>query len=246
MIQDIGGWMEELADRLEKIFGSRLRFLGLQGSYGRGEAREDSDVDVVCVLDRLDRADMDAYRAAVGQMRDARLACGFLCGLGQLALWPDYDLLGLLLDVKPVRGDMRQYVRLPGREAARQAVEFGAANLYHALCHGYLYGGRDLEGLRKGCKAAFFLLRMTWYLETGAWPPTGRALLRVLEETPVCVLPAAIQADAADILSTFFNWGSPASGDYSRRFDRLFALADGLLSHYSQKDLEGCTDAVSL
>ncbi len=246
MIQDIGGWMEELAGRLEKIFGSRLLFLGLQGSYGRGEAWEDSDVDVVCVLDRLDRADMEAYRAAVGQMPDARLACGFLCGLEELTRWPGYDLLALLLDVKPVRGDMGKYVRLPGREAARQAVEIGAANLYHALCHGYLYGGRDLEGLREGCKAAFFLLRMTWYLETGVWPPTGRALQTVLEEPLTGVLPAAIQDAAAEVLSAFFNWESPTFGDYSRRFDRLFALADGLLSHYSPKDLEACTDAVSL
>lgn len=246
MIADIGSWMETLAGKLEEVFGDRLLFLGLQGSRGRGEAREDSDIDAVCVLDRLTVDDLDAYRAVIGQMPDAHLACGFICGLRQLALWPDYDLLGLLLDVKPVRGDLLEWFTLPGRQAARQAVEIGAANLYHALCHSYLYGGRDLDSLREGYKSAFFLLRMAWYLETGVWPPTGRALLKVLEEPMEAVLPAVEPADAQDIMSAFLNWASPSAGDFSRRFDRLFAFAGDFLSHYSSKDLEAFTDAVSL
>lgn len=41
------------AGRLRGIFGSRLRELRLFGSYARGEADEDSDVDVLVLVDGL-------------------------------------------------------------------------------------------------------------------------------------------------------------------------------------------------
>ena len=62
---NIDTWMEGFLSRLKETFGPRLLFLGLQGSYGRGEANEDSDIDVVCVLDRVDLADLDTYRTLV-------------------------------------------------------------------------------------------------------------------------------------------------------------------------------------
>ena len=55
-------WMEELAGKLAGEFGPRLLFLGLQGSYGRGEANEDSDIDVVTVLDRVELASLASPR----------------------------------------------------------------------------------------------------------------------------------------------------------------------------------------
>ena len=39
--------------RLRRLFGSRLRELRLFGSYARGEAHEDSDVDVLVLVDAL-------------------------------------------------------------------------------------------------------------------------------------------------------------------------------------------------
>lgn len=41
--------------RLEDQLGPRLVGLTLFGSYARGEARHDSDVDVAVVLDRIER-----------------------------------------------------------------------------------------------------------------------------------------------------------------------------------------------
>ncbi len=41
------------ADRLKAVFGTRLRGLRLFGSYARGEANEDSDVDVLVLVDQL-------------------------------------------------------------------------------------------------------------------------------------------------------------------------------------------------
>jgi len=49
--------LDAFATGLRQRFAARLRDLRLFGSYARGEAREDSDVDVLVVLDRVDRED---------------------------------------------------------------------------------------------------------------------------------------------------------------------------------------------
>jgi uncharacterized protein len=41
------------AERLRRVFGDRLRDVRLFGSYARGEADEDSDVDVLVLVDGL-------------------------------------------------------------------------------------------------------------------------------------------------------------------------------------------------
>jgi len=46
---------------LKKTFGDRIYFVGLQGSYGRGEATEASDIDLVVILDKLTVDDIKIY-----------------------------------------------------------------------------------------------------------------------------------------------------------------------------------------
>ena len=46
---DINVWLECFRVKLVSLFGRRLRFFGLQGSYGRGEQTAGSDIDVVAV-----------------------------------------------------------------------------------------------------------------------------------------------------------------------------------------------------
>ncbi len=113
---DIEVWMGELAEKLTGRFGDRLLFLGLQGSYGRGEAGEDSDIDVVTVLNRVELADLDEYRAAVRGMPEGEKACGFLCGAAELKSWPKYDLCQLARDVRAYRGELGPLLPPLGRE----------------------------------------------------------------------------------------------------------------------------------
>ena len=44
-------WMQNFLQTLTETFGNRVCFVGLQGSYGRGEATETRDIDVVVILD---------------------------------------------------------------------------------------------------------------------------------------------------------------------------------------------------
>ncbi len=47
---DINSFMESFKENLLNLFTDNLLFLGLQGSYGRGEAKESSDIDPVIIL----------------------------------------------------------------------------------------------------------------------------------------------------------------------------------------------------
>ena len=166
---DIECWMEELARKLAKRFGPRLLFLGLQGSYGRGEAGEDSDIDVVTVLDRVEPADLDAYRAVVSQMPEGEKACGFLCGAAELRSWPKFDLLGVARDTRDVYGRLAELLPPLGRKDLAEAVAVGASGLYHAAVHTYLYGAQERRPrfLADAHKSVFFVLRAQYELRTG-------------------------------------------------------------------------------
>ncbi len=52
---DVRTLMAEVKAGLQALYGERLKGVYLFGSYARGEADEESDVDVLVVLDRVDR-----------------------------------------------------------------------------------------------------------------------------------------------------------------------------------------------
>lgn len=175
---EIESWMDTLSKKLEAAFGSRLLFLGLQGSYGRGEATEESDIDVVTVLDKVERADLDAYRAIVSRMRSGDKACGFLCALEELKNWPKYDLLAVARDTRDVYGALAELLPPFDRADLAQAVSVGASGLYHAACHTYLYDARESlpRFLAAAQKSVFFVLRDLYELRTGEAVRTRREL----------------------------------------------------------------------
>ena len=42
-------WLQAYLQMVQALFGERICCVGLQGSYGRGEAGADSDIDVVLI-----------------------------------------------------------------------------------------------------------------------------------------------------------------------------------------------------
>lgn len=84
---EIENWMKQYCGAVRAAFGDRVRYIGLQGSRGRGEAGPDSDIDVVCILDSCSLQDLETYRAAVKDLPDRDKLCGFVSGTAELAAW---------------------------------------------------------------------------------------------------------------------------------------------------------------
>ena len=89
---DITTWMNDFLQNLNHTFENRVWFVGLQGSYGRGEATETSDIDVVVILDELSAMDIQTYNKMLDTLPHRELICGFLSGKDDIMNWESSDL----------------------------------------------------------------------------------------------------------------------------------------------------------
>ena len=128
-------WMDAFLPPLLEALPGRVAFVGIQGSFGRGEAGPESDVDLVVVLDALGAAELAACRGVLEKMPFADRACGFFCDRAALAAWPAFDALQLRLDTLPVYGSLEELLPPMGKETLDEAVRAAASALYHAACH---------------------------------------------------------------------------------------------------------------
>ena len=161
MAWTLEGHLAALQAGLQAKFGDRICFIGLQGSHARGEAGPQSDVDVVCILDELRLEDLAAYRELLQALPEPERerACGFVAGRAELWAWPPLDLFTFYHDTQPLLGRLEPLLPPIPRAAVEQALHVGAANLYHALCHSYVFGGHAGASLAQRYKEAAFLLQ---------------------------------------------------------------------------------------
>ena len=204
---DAKAYMDELIDRLQRQFGDRLVYVGLQGSYMRGEATETSDIDPMVVLRDVSAADLRAYRAMVEAMPSPELACGFLCRQAELMHWNALEAFHLLHSTRDVLGELAPLLPAYTRDDVRAYVKLGAGNLYHGVVHRYVHGTPErLRAALPGiAKSAFFLLQDAAWLETGVFAENRRALLPLLRAEDARLLAldeAASLDDAVDALLT--------------------------------------------
>lgn len=191
-------WVSRLRAELLAAFGERLVYLGLQGSYRRGEADDASDIDIMVVLDTVCAADLEQYRGIIGRMEEAEKACGFIGGRAELLHWPKHELFLLVHETQDCYGCLKDLILDYSREDIVDFVRINTANLYHALCHGYLYGD-CLASHLKGCyKAVFYILQNLHYLQTGVFIATKRGLLDMLCGDDYAVLNTAVRLRAGE------------------------------------------------
>ncbi|MEG1968257.1 MAG: nucleotidyltransferase domain-containing protein [Clostridia bacterium] len=86
-------WLCAYQKAMNTAFGNRVLFIGLQGSYARGEATEKSDLDVVLILDRVTMADLNIYKKITATLPHSELLCGFVSGKMELTHWCRHDYL---------------------------------------------------------------------------------------------------------------------------------------------------------
>ena len=184
---DIEAWKPLALAALQKAFGERLLCAGLQGSYLRGDARVDSDVDLLVVLDHVDLTDLDHFHEAMRTVPEGGKAVGFTCGRDELAAWPAYELAQFDHGTQVWHGDLRALLPAYGQADVRLGAKVSVANLYHMTNHTYLTtrelpADARLDALRAMLKGFFFSLQIVHAVRAGVFVPTKRELLAVLDD----------------------------------------------------------------
>lgn len=165
---DIGSWTEQLLHKAEEVFGERLWFVGLQGSYARGEATATSDIDIVVILDDLSFSDIQKYNSILNLLPYRELACGFLSGKEELLNWEPSDLFQFYYDTVPLLGNLDELLGLLDVSVIDRAIKIGACNVYHGCVHNMLYEKND-EILRGLYKSATFVTQARAFKLTGGY-----------------------------------------------------------------------------
>lgn len=211
---DIESYIRRLTDSLHQQFGPRLLYVGLQGSYLRGEATANSDIDVMVIIDNLSVADMDSYRSIIQSMEDYDRSCGFICSREDMANWNPLEICHLLGGTKDYFGALRDFVPEYTRRDVSIFVKMSLGNLYHELCHRYIHAGAEKSAeARPGTyKGVFFILQNLHYLTDGRFAATKAELLQLLDGKNRAVLERAIamnsgkEFDFGESYELLFSW----------------------------------------
>ena len=172
-------YLAKLGKLLQDMFGKRLLYLGLQGSYGRNEQTENSDIDIMAVFDRITVEDLDAYKQALIAAGNYEKSCGFVCGREELACWNPLEICHLRHTTRDIYGDLSALLPAYTLEDERNFIKLSLGNLYHELGHRYLHADAAVnrEQLVGSYKSVFYILQNLVFLKKGDFSPSKSALL---------------------------------------------------------------------
>ena len=161
-------WMDEFLRELNDTFGKRVWFVGLQGSYARGEATETSDVDMVVILNELSTSDIQVYDEMLDRLPHRELVCGFLSGKEELLNWETSDLFQFYHDTIPIQGSLDELLDVLDQGAVDRAIKLGACNIFHGCVHNMLHEKSD-DIVRGLYKSASFVVQALVFKRTGRY-----------------------------------------------------------------------------
>ena len=208
---DITVWMSDFLQALNKTFANRVWFVGLQGSYGRGEATETSDIDVVVILDELSAVDIKTYNAMLNTMAHRDLICGFLSGKNEILNWEPSDLFQFCNDTTPVQGSLDEVLAAVDEIAVNRAIKIGVCNIFHGCVHNMLYEKNE-DILRGLYKSASFAVQAIAFQQTGNYISHQKDLLQVVSSGERIIIETFLnlkkgKAVEFDLMSeTLFTW----------------------------------------
>ena len=207
---DVNIWMQDFLQTLNETFANRVWFVGLQGSYGRGEATEMSDIDIVVILDELSAMDIQAYDGMLNTLPHRELICGFLSGKKEIMNWEPSDLFQFCHDTTPIKGSLNEVLTLVDEGALNRAIKIGACNIFHGCVHNMLYEKSE-DILRGLYKSAAFVVQAIAFKQTGNYISHQKELLQV------------VSSDERDIVETFLNLKNGETADFNLMSETLFA-----------------------
>lgn len=209
---DINNWLDEFLQKLNETFKSRVWFVGLQGSYGRGEATETSDIDVVVILNELTVSDIQTYNHMLDTLPHRELICGFVSGKDEIMNWEPADLFQFYHDTTPIKGSLDELLPKIDSVAVDRAIKIGACNIYHGCVHNMLHTKNEdiLKGLYK---AASFVVQAIVFKQTGNYIKYQNQLLQ--ESLP----------EERIVLETFLRYKNGEAVDFVAASAILFELS---------------------
>lgn len=209
---EIKEWLKDFSEALKETFGTRIWFVGLQGSYGRGEATETSDIDLVVILDEVSPADIRTYDKMLNKLPNRELVCGFFAGRDELFGWEPSDLFQFVHDTTPIVGSLDELLSRIDKAAVDRAIRIGACNIYHACVHNMLYE-KSADVLQSLYKSAVFTVQAICYRETDVYTKSQKKLLDI-----------AASEDQA-VVRTFLHLKNGGAADFEKMSDELFLWA---------------------
>ena len=206
---DITTWMNDFLQNLNHTFENRVWFVGLQGSYGRGEATETSDIDVVVILDELSAMDIQTYNKMLDTLPHRELICGFLSGKDDIMNWEPSDLFQFYYDTTPIKGSLDEVLTVVDESAVNRAIKFGACNIFHGCIHNMLHEKSE-DILRGLYKSASFVIQAIVFKQTGNYIKHQEELLQ------------AVSSNERGIIETFLNLKNGGTVDFNSMAETLF------------------------
>ena len=217
---DISIWMKTFLQTLNETFENRVWFVGLQGSYGRGEATETSDIDIVVILDELSAMDIQAYKDMLDNLSHRELICGFLSGKKEIMNWEPSDLFQFSHDTTPIKGSLDEVMAVIDESAVNRAIKIGACNIYHGCVHNMLHEKSE-DILRDLYKSASFVVQAIAFKQTGNYINHQKELFQV------------VSSNEQVIVETFLNLKNGGTVDFDLMSETLFAWSKKWISENS-------------
>jgi len=217
---DITAWMKNFLQILNDTFANRVWFVGLQGSYGRGEATKTSDIDIVVILDELSAMDIQTYHNMLDTMSHRELICGFLSGKKEIMNWEPSDLFQFCNDTTPIKGSLDDVMAVIDESAVNRAIKIGACNIYHGCVHNMLHEKNE-DILRGLYKSASFVAQAIAFKQTGHYISHQKELLQV------------VSSDEQVIVETFMNLKYGGTVDFNSMSETLFSWSKKWISENS-------------
>ncbi len=209
---DITVWMQSFLQILNETFANRIWFVGLQGSYGRGEATKTSDIDIVVILDEVSAMDIQTYNTMLDTLPNRELICGFVSGKDELLTWEPSDLFQFYYDTTPIKGSLDELLAVIDESAVNRAIKIGACNIYHGCVHNMLHE-KSKDVLKGLYKSASFVVQAIVFKQTGKYIKHQKELLKV------------VSSNEQVIIKTFINFKKGETVDFNLMSEILFAWA---------------------
>ena len=207
---DVTFWMQNFLQTLNETFVNRVWFVGLQGSYARGEATETSDIDVVVILDKLSAIDIWTYNEMLDTLPHRERICGFLSGKDDIMNWEPSDLFQFCHDTTPIQGSLDAVLTVVDESAVNRAIKIGVCNIFHGCVHNMLHE-KSNDILRGLYKSASFVVQAIVFKQTGSYIKHQEELLTV----------ANLNEQA--IINKFLSFKKGGTVDFTPMSETLFA-----------------------